>query len=410
MVGKRQGTKKYALEQSPAFVLTPLSVLVHPDDSFNVSVMFDPHGQSVVATDVVLNFDKEKMALEDIVPATADFKVFVPVKDNGAFDKEKVIDRANNEGIIRFGAAVFDWQSGTVGHLVNTLVDPLATLSFKAKAAGDSSITFGFEGPGRTTDTNIVIFSDGGVIDALGDPSGSATAVTITGGVPTVTAGPSPTPSLVPSPTPTPLPSPTATLTPLPTVTPTPLPTTTPLPLPTATPTSLPTNSPTVVSTPLPTTGQLSFSVRFQGINRFRSPKTVDVVVEKEGQEIRVFHDVPLRSDRSGLYSGAIDISGLKMQTYDIFIKGWAHLRKKFAGVNLGAGNNHQDWSNQALLAGDLNDDNLVNGIDLSILLNNIFKSGTSLSGSLRGDLNADNFIDGADLSILLSNIFKNGD
>jgi hypothetical protein len=89
--------------------------------------------------------------------------------------------------------------------------------------------------------------------------------------------------------------------------------------------------------------------------------------------------------------------------TYNIFIKGWAHLQKKFAGITLVEGENNQDFSGTELLAGDANNDNYVSGADFGILQSTYFEAGPA-------DFNLDGVVNGADFAIMQPNYFECGD
>lgn len=214
-------------------------------------------------------------------------------------------------------------------------------------------------------------------------------------------------PSPTPKPTPTPTPKPTATPTPKPTATPTPSPT--PTPTPTLTPTPTPTPIPTPTSTPTPTptqapqTANLTFKIKFQGITQKRPNKTVRVILKQDDQEKYRFDSLGVGSGQNGIYTGVV--RDITPDTYDIFIKGWAHLQKKFGNVRLAVGENSQDWSGEVLKVGDFNNSNTITLEDLGLIL----AVYTDLSIPVNQeneiyDVNSDEVIDLLDIGLVLSN------
>jgi hypothetical protein len=260
----------------------------------------------------------------------------------------------------------------------------------------------------------------------------------------------------VPVSTPTPRPTTTPTPTPRPTSTPTPRPTATPTPRPTNTPTPTPAPcsykvcegmacvtkekvSPCPVDScstdvncactykacegtscvsktqvpPCPPDGcsddancatpsaSLNFKIKFQGISSQKPNKVVRAVFSQNNQEKYRLASLGVSSDQTGVYSGTI--TDIEPGTYDVYLKGWAHLQKKFENVTLNAGENSQDWSAESLRAGDVNNDNYVSGADFGILQSAYFEPGPA-------DLNLDGVVNGADFAIMQPNYFECGD
>ena len=94
--------------------------------------------------------------------------------------------------------------------------------------------------------------------------------------------------------------------------------------------------------------------------------------------------------------------------TYDLTAKGYSHLRVKKSNVAL-VDNATVDFTNSKaspLLCGDVNSaygDNLVNGIDLTVLVSCISNYTT------RCDLNRDSVMNGIDLTNAVSNLYQAG-
>lgn len=192
-------------------------------------------------------------------------------------------------------------------------------------------------------------------------------------------------------------PAPDITVTPptTPTPTPTPTPTGTPTPIPT------PTGTPTPTPTPEPGKAHLTFKVKFQGINQQRPNKTVKITLTKAGNIIAAFENEGVVSDENGIYTGKM--MNVTPDTYDIYIKGWAHLQKKFSGIVLVVGENNQDWSGEMLRSGDAYNDNYVAGADFAILKSTYWGTGIA-------DFNLDGEVNGGDFAIMKSNYFQCGD
>jgi hypothetical protein len=183
---------------------------------------------------------------------------------------------------------------------------------------------------------------------------------------------------------------------------PTSTPTATPTPTRTPTPTLTPTNTPTLTVTPTPV-AQLAFKVKFQGINSQKSNKTVRVILKQGGVEKYRFDPVQVSANTSGVYSGTV--TNITPGAYDVLIKGWAHLQKKFVGVTLNSGQNSVDWSSQALIAGDFNDDNIIQMSDITSIISVWTQSETPVtSANQKYDLDDNGLIEMADITAVLSN------
>ncbi|MCL5095917.1 MAG: hypothetical protein M1575_04325 [Patescibacteria group bacterium] len=181
-------------------------------------------------------------------------------------------------------------------------------------------------------------------------------------------------------------------------------PTATPTPTVTATPTTTisPTASPTPIPTPEPGKAHLTSKVKFQGINQQRQAKTVRVILKQGDQEKYRFESIDVSSDQNGIYSGTV--TNIEPGAYDLFIKGWTHLQKKFAGVVFNQGENTQDWSGQELLTGDATKDDKINIQDFRILVEDYLKSESPADFNLDGKVNIQDF------RFLAENYLKEGE
>ncbi len=129
-----------------------------------------------------------------------------------------------------------------------------------------------------------------------------------------------------------------------------------------------------------------------------------------------------------GSYSTPIEMTDISAGTYDIGIKGKAHLTKVLQDVPLTTGNTVLNFSStdyssatrgsEVLLAGDVNGagtspetfgDDVVNSVDLSIILGELDDTDPS-GNSIRSNLNQDTAVNSVDLSVMLDNLDEEGD
>jgi hypothetical protein len=161
-------------------------------------------------------------------------------------------------------------------------------------------------------------------------------------------------------------------------------------------------SAPTPTPTPEPGSANLNLKIRFEGVDQQRSSKTVKVVLKKGGTVINSFENIAVSADVSGVYTA--NLTNLDPGTYDVLIKGWAHLQKKFEGVVLEAGENDIDWSRTVLLAGDIDDNNKINIQDLGVLSRDYRES------SSPADFNLDGIVNIQDFTHIAINYRKTGD
>ncbi len=114
-----------------------------------------------------------------------------------------------------------------------------------------------------------------------------------------------------------------------------------------------------------------------------------------------------VRTTNLGL--GTAEFTAVGAGNYDVALKGLSHLRKILRNTAVAAGSNSLDFTlgeTFYLLAGDTHrsEDNLVNSLDLSYLLNRL-NAGEEVS-----DLNRDTLVNSLDINILLANLMKSGD
>lgn len=113
--------------------------------------------------------------------------------------------------------------------------------------------------------------------------------------------------------------------------------------------------------------------------------------------------------ETNNLGRGTIDFPDATVRNYDVAFKGLSHLRKVLRNIPIAVGTNLVDFTlgeTFYLLAGDTHrsQDNLVNSLDLSVLLNDL-NSSDEVS-----DLNRDTQVNSLDINILLANLMRWGD
>jgi hypothetical protein len=162
-----------------------------------------------------------------------------------------------------------------------------------------------------------------------------------------------------------------------------------------------PTASPS--PTPGPDAGWVSFSVRFQGISTPGLSKTVSLILKQGEAIVYSFPNIAASSQIGGVYAGKIE--GINPGSYDVYLKGEAHLGRKFPEIMIETGENSLDFSSKVLLAGDFDGNNKINVSDVGILSSKI-TSPVTLSNvdNQLFDLDASGEIGPSDMDLLLSN------
>lgn len=90
---------------------------------------------------------------------------------------------------------------------------------------------------------------------------------------------------------------------------------------------------------------------------------------------------------------------------YDIYIKGYSHLTKKYSNLHLSKIVEFLDFTPYGdLFAGDTHTDDQINSLDISVLLSELN------SDDYKNDLNQDQIVNSLDISIQVFNIGKIGD
>ena len=159
-------------------------------------------------------------------------------------------------------------------------------------------------------------------------------------------------------------------------------------------------------STP-PQGNSANFTLRFQAIppsSGFNfAAKNVNLNLVQAGNITNTFNNISLTPNSSGIYSGMF--SGFSSGTYDIFVKSSSHLQKRFAGVFLTSGSSSPNLTNLALVAGDFDNNNSLNIVDISLILSKYTQLSVPVnSTNQQFDVNSDSQINIVDVSIVLGN------
>lgn len=177
----------------------------------------------------------------------------------------------------------------------------------------------------------------------------------------------------------------------------------------------------TSLPTPTPTPAldrSLILNLAFQGVGptSYKNPKTVTMDFrtppDPSGSGIGKTFAFTMYSDNLGVYSYRSFPFDITPGTYDVYIKGPAHLQRRIPKVSA-FGNITIDQRQNPLRAGDIaggpnnSPDNMVDASDLGLLISR-FNPTVPLPTNTTWDLNDDKVIDISDLAILISN-FKPG-
>lgn len=224
------------LAQETMVVIDPTSGEVALGATTALSIRIE-NVTGLFGAEVHVAFDPALLEVIDADPNTEGVQIQPGTFLNPYFTAQNVVDQAN--GKIHFATSQGPDNPSVSGNGI------LATVTFRGKAAGTSSISF----------DNVILSDRDGIPISTGTRGGSLTVTVEETATPTVSPEPTFTTTPTPTFTATSTPEPTTTCTPGPTPTPTPTvqPTATPTPGPTPTP------APTPSVTPTPTWGILGY-------------------------------------------------------------------------------------------------------------------------------------------------------
>ncbi|MFH0863556.1 MAG: cohesin domain-containing protein [Candidatus Gottesmanbacteria bacterium] len=149
----------------------------------------------------------------------------------------------------------------------------------------------------------------------------------------------------------------------------------------------------------------LGFQLKFQGITTQKSGSKTITLLLKQGSTTKYTFNPSVSNNTAGLYSATI--ANIDPGTYDVYIKGWVHLQKKFTNITLSPGLNSQDWSATEMKAGDFDNNNFINAVDIARVIQDYFPSTPANSPA---DFNLDGTVNAVDIGYLIGNYFQTGD
>lgn len=150
----------------------------------------------------------------------------------------------------------------------------------------------------------------------------------------------------------------------------------------------------------------LYFNIKPQGIFSRKPNKTARVILKQQDQEKYRFDNVSIASNPPGTYSGTV--TNITPGAYDVYIKSWVHLQKKFANITLNPGANTRDFSNIILLTGDAINNNRIDIYDYNKVVEH-FGPRMPPEGSV-ADFDLDGDVDIFDYNYLVGNFNQVGD
>jgi cysteine-rich repeat protein len=136
---------------------------------------------------------------------------------------------------------------------------------------------------------------------------------------------------------------------------------------------------------------------RLPANGNWQNSYNVSILSKTNGQSV---FSGNLETNSQGI--GTIVVPNISTGNYDIALKGISHLRIIIPDVNIN-GDTSVDATNRAILAGDVQGDNFVNALDISVVVSHLY------SGNTVSDLNRDGIVNALDVSILLNNLYKGG-
>lgn len=148
----------------------------------------------------------------------------------------------------------------------------------------------------------------------------------------------------------------------------------------------------TVVDTS--TTASLTGSLTIQGRTDYSGSLTVEMYAVGAATPSDTFN---VSSDSSGSFT----VSGITPGDYEIAVK-HPNTLQVVETITLAEGANTANFGE--LRVGDANDDNIVNGVDFSVLVTTFNVLAGDASFDARADFNADDIVDGVDFSLLVTN------
>jgi hypothetical protein len=155
--------------------------------------------------------------------------------------------------------------------------------------------------------------------------------------------------------------------------------------------------------TPGPDAASVKFKVRFQGVVGSVTGKGVSLILRQGEVAVYSFTNISVSASSGGVYLGRVE--GVNPGVYDFYVKGEAHLIRKFPELIVETGENSFDFSQELLLAGDFDGNNKINVNDVGVLSSKITLPAQVVDASSQiFDLDGNGKIGPSDMDLLLSN------
>ena len=157
------------------------------------------------------------------------------------------------------------------------------------------------------------------------------------------------------------------------------------------------------IPTPPPNKGQLVFQFKLQGEKSQRGEQTIMLTLKQAG-EIKYQQEITAQANSQGIYTGRLN--DLPPGNYTAYLKGETQLQKKLGQITINQGETTKaEWTAQPLLAGDFNNDNILNIFDLALIVQQYTQLTVPTNNqNQKYDVNSDGVIDITDIALVLQN------
>ncbi|CAN5331203.1 hypothetical protein BH10PAT1_BH10PAT1_0140 [soil metagenome] len=164
-----------------------------------------------------------------------------------------------------------------------------------------------------------------------------------------------------------------------------------------------PTSLPSPTESPIGVPTSLDFDVKFQGIINKGPDKQIALSLKKSTSSLTEVRTLTITSDNNGVYTGIS--TPADPGTYDVYVKEPNHLQRRFANITFSGEVNTEDWTSPQMLAGDFNNDNKINILDIGLILSQYTALSIPVtSANIKYDINNDGVINITDIASVLSN------
>ncbi|MDH7476324.1 MAG: dockerin type I domain-containing protein [Microgenomates group bacterium] len=182
-------------------------------------------------------------------------------------------------------------------------------------------------------------------------------------------------------------------------------------PAPTGNITNQPTPTPTITPTPIPAgETQLNIELKLQGVvkkpEKTTSLSEIEVVVKGETLKEQKKQTISLTANNQAVWQGKATFTEIPLspeKIYQVEIKVPKHLKIEVQDLILTEGENDFDLSERPVLAGDVNDDEIINSYDLAYVRNNL--NTTKAEILKNADFNLDGVVNASDFSLVVSSL-----